>query len=465
MNYKQVTFLPTKLQRKRRFEVEESPFFWIPDEIILKIFTYLNPKEVTKVALSCRFFAGLTQDNFLWHSLYYKKYPWGPNIPYIDKQIDSYDWRKKFQRRFNSDSNIRKRRFKLTSFRPARGQLYVECQYKNNLICLSTDDNKMDLYEIELNEMTTYNHLFNLENIEPFSIHIAAYSSDVFVSSTEKELLLFSKNGQLVENFKHSEEYCKISTLIEEPNKFIFSGAKILRLYSQNDPENFLEFSSNKLFSDFNIKNIHWYNENLIILQPQQSRIVRVFDKRKPNEILYDLDNRSEIAVMKINNGNIATGMRNGSLKVWDVLKGKEIFQAHDYDSSITDLILEQNNLISCAGEEIGILIYDLQSSDLIQTIADHTTSIWSLAYSDRKLVSGSMNCLKIWSTKNIYQNSSNTVLKKVQNLNLGSSRMYRSGLGIPERIGSSWLAFDNERVLCNCGIFFRCYDFFGLYD
>ncbi|XP_050305774.1 F-box only protein 6-like [Anthonomus grandis grandis] len=72
MNYQEVnmTFL-------KPFIVEADPSNgfvilnkYIPEEILLKIFTYLDPKDILKCSLVCKTWFNITRSNILWHEIY-----------------------------------------------------------------------------------------------------------------------------------------------------------------------------------------------------------------------------------------------------------------------------------------------------------------------------------------------------------------------------------------------------------
>ncbi|XP_012272975.1 F-box/WD repeat-containing protein 5 isoform X2 [Orussus abietinus] len=75
-------------------EVHEN-WFYMPDSILLSIFQYLTPKELTTAGEVCRSWNRVSQDDFLWKDLFYRTYKIDPNVGIMPGKTS---WLEEFKR-------------------------------------------------------------------------------------------------------------------------------------------------------------------------------------------------------------------------------------------------------------------------------------------------------------------------------------------------------------------------------
>lgn len=55
-------------------------WYYMPDSILLSIFRYLTPKELTIAGQVCRSWNRISHDEFLWKALFYQTYKIDPDV-------------------------------------------------------------------------------------------------------------------------------------------------------------------------------------------------------------------------------------------------------------------------------------------------------------------------------------------------------------------------------------------------
>lgn len=59
---------------------ESENWYYMPDSILLNIFQYLTPKELTIAGEVCKSWYRVSHDEFLWKDLFYQTYKIDPDI-------------------------------------------------------------------------------------------------------------------------------------------------------------------------------------------------------------------------------------------------------------------------------------------------------------------------------------------------------------------------------------------------
>ena len=59
---------------------ENENWYYMPDSILLNIFQYLTPKELTIAGEICKSWHRVSRDEFLWKDLFYQTYKIDPDI-------------------------------------------------------------------------------------------------------------------------------------------------------------------------------------------------------------------------------------------------------------------------------------------------------------------------------------------------------------------------------------------------
>ena len=59
---------------------ENENWYYMPDSILLNIFQYLTPRELTIAGEVCKSWYSVSHDEFLWKDLFYQTYKIDPDI-------------------------------------------------------------------------------------------------------------------------------------------------------------------------------------------------------------------------------------------------------------------------------------------------------------------------------------------------------------------------------------------------
>lgn len=62
------------------FESCNDNWYFMPDSILLSIFSLLTPKEVVNAGLVCKHWYRVSQDELLWKELFYRTYKIDPSV-------------------------------------------------------------------------------------------------------------------------------------------------------------------------------------------------------------------------------------------------------------------------------------------------------------------------------------------------------------------------------------------------
>eukprot|EP01156_Anaeramoeba_ignava_P004243 Anaeramoba_ignava/a228419_79.p1 GENE.a228419_79~~a228419_79.p1 ORF type:complete len:474 (+),score=121.03 a228419_79:24-1424(+) len=444
--------------------LSDSCFAWLPFEIQLQVFDSLTHQEVCRSSLACKEFQDISNDNFLWNHIYYRNYPPGPNIPLIDREIDAYDWKLKFARRFRSDYNIKKRKhISFQAFRPEKGYLIEKCDFQHELLAYTSDDNILSVHQLQRGKKNKLKEVFSKKETKSDWFHILKDSPTILIDTTENILTHIDiTTGDVINTWEHVQP--KLRADDNGNGKFALATQSILRLHDLKSKDCYLEFRMDKFSFDHPIDDLKWISEHLIFAKGSQNDQMKIMDIRKPSDVLFTFRPPTTVSSLMINDKKleIGIGTATGGVIIYSAETGNEVLNLNSiHSSAVSDIIIEENNVFTCSADR-RINAINISKKEVSHSLDNaHETSIWSLAYSDRKLVTGSEFAIKIYSTDNIYDDLQDTKLNHFGTQNLGS-RQRRVLPRNPPRKGAVWLAYDNERIICNTSTVLYTYDYCG---
>ncbi|GIJ91799.1 hypothetical protein Asppvi_010772 [Aspergillus pseudoviridinutans] len=154
-----------------------------------------------------------------------------------------------------------------------------------------------------------------------------------------------------------------------------------------------------------------------LVFAPQKSLIRQTFEKFLHTWIshiplpqldwsprLYTLDlNKStpESVAFSATGDRLASGLRNGIIKIWDTATGDHMQTLQGHDDTVNSVAFSRNGnlLASCSGDDT-IKIWDTATGDCVQVFQGHNGPVCSVSFSatDEQLASGSADeTIKIW--------------------------------------------------------------------
>ncbi|KAF7171564.1 hypothetical protein CNMCM5623_003939 [Aspergillus felis] len=154
-----------------------------------------------------------------------------------------------------------------------------------------------------------------------------------------------------------------------------------------------------------------------LIFAPQKSLIRQTFEKFLHTWIshiplpqldwsprLYTLDlNKStpESVAFSGTGDRLASGLRNGIIKIWDTATGDHMQTLQGHDDTVNSVAFSKNGnlLASCSGDDT-IKIWDTATGDCVQVFQGHNGPVCSVSFSatDEQLASGSADeTIKVW--------------------------------------------------------------------
>jgi F-box/WD-40 domain protein 5 len=89
------TFVSAWPARMMESPSSRAPWQKFPDVILLKIFTYLQARELLVISQVCRSWSRVAYDELLWKDLFYRHWKIKRSIPMAP---DKYSWREEFLR-------------------------------------------------------------------------------------------------------------------------------------------------------------------------------------------------------------------------------------------------------------------------------------------------------------------------------------------------------------------------------
>ena len=99
------------------------------------------------------------------------------------------------------------------------------------------------------------------------------------------------------------------------------------------------------------------------------------------------------------NGGVLASGLKDGAIKLWDANTGKLKRTLKGHDALVISLSYSPDGGVLASGAKDGIKLWDANTGELKQTLKGHERGVYSLSYSPdgSVLASGSENGIKLW--------------------------------------------------------------------
>ena len=109
----------------------------------------------------------------------------------------------------------------------------------------------------------------------------------------------------------------------------------------------------------------------------------------RPKKILIVINLEYSAWSLAIINGNLVTGLSDGTLKVYDINSGSLLLSCKEHEDSITSISVNQQKIITAAKDKT-IKIWDVNNLNLLKSIPAHNAAIWSVLSNDNSIISAS---------------------------------------------------------------------------
>jgi WD40 repeat protein len=87
-----------------------------------------------------------------------------------------------------------------------------------------------------------------------------------------------------------------------------------------------------------------------------------------------------------LNNGNIASGSNDDTIRVWDITSGQCIKTLTGHTSIVRSIIQLDNGNIASSSNDETILVWDIISGQCIKTLTGHTSYVSSMIQLNNKI-------------------------------------------------------------------------------
>eukprot|EP01091_Cochliopodium_minus_P003905 TRINITY_DN13853_c0_g1_i1.p1 TRINITY_DN13853_c0_g1~~TRINITY_DN13853_c0_g1_i1.p1 ORF type:complete len:507 (-),score=117.43 TRINITY_DN13853_c0_g1_i1:14-1534(-) len=406
--------------------------FYLPEEILLRIFQKLDAISLTKTSGVCNDFNRISNDPFLWRDIAKVRFPFCN----VDRETT---WKKVFLNLLKLKrgwSSGKPSDFKMTPMRGHKGFISCMKMYRNNVVSGSSDNtvkiwnvrNKNSLFSLE-------GHFGKITSVDFNEIKIASSSVD----STSK--IWNTNTGQLLNTLHHNASVSKVS--FDNEKAYTSSSDGTVRLWDLRNNFQMLHLlqTNTGAIKDFQV------NQNYLV--STSSGGSKVWDLRNPNNILFNLPSFSCFQIFS--STKLVAGFANGGISLYDTSMGQLVRTFSSHTSQVTGIQTDGETIVT-SSNDTTMREQILDTGILLHTYRDPQTPspINSMQFDDKKIVSGATdNTIKVWNRENG---------TRIYSLLGGSLR--QNDNSNPEVQGCSLMTFNEGRVVGAFADTIKCWSF-----
>lgn len=372
----------------------------VPYELTTKILSYLDPKDICRVAQTCRYLRGACQDNQLWMEKCKNAGLLDDEFIYnlhIEKQQnnDQHSWKQIYKNHLRILNNWRKpARVKRLKCHEDHVITCLQFNPISNIIVSGSDDSTLRVWRADTGECIRI-----LEGHKGGVWCSQITSEDIVISgSTDRTLKIWEPlvSGQPLHTLQGHTSTVRCIALNRDE---VVSGSrdKTLRLWHVISGRCLHVFSGH---TD-SVRCVEFKND--IIVSGAYDHLVKVWDANTGSCIHTLQHHTNRIYCLQLDGDTIASGSLDKTICIWDVKTGKLRHELKGHDSLTSKMQLKNSILVS-ANADSFCKVWDVETGSCLHTLGGderHTSAITSVYFNNWNVVtSGDDGSVKLWDLK-----------------------------------------------------------------
>jgi WD40 repeat protein len=426
---------------------QEALFLQLPDEILVGMLSYLNPKEVVQASRVCQTLGYLSNDGWIWREFAHGLSPFC--------NVDKYNrnWKRCYigmlKRKIGWDTG-KAGDFEVTTMRGHND--YVSCfSFYHSKIVTGSADSTLKVWNAHKSTplATLQGHTGVVQCLQFNEVRIASGATDGFAKLWDVGTGITV--GQVNTTYP-------VGCLLVDENELVTGGDRVT-VFDTRSMERVHALPAHlqpirEVKKDDQGRIVCCSNDSLkawdVRALPDDNRIVLGPDPVRGPRCMLSVPGA---ACFQISRNNIIAGRADGSLCTYDIQRNNnQVLAPGNYHAWGINCMQSDGSKVVVGCSDNNLRVYDIDRRALVHTLAGHTAPINAVQFDSTKVVSGSQdNTLKVWRMDNG---------QRLYSLLGGSLQQRGNNKPNPTKPGCSALQYDETSIAASFSSLVRVYNF-----
>jgi WD40 repeat protein len=350
-------------------------FSLLPDELLIKVLSYLDEKELCTVMLVSHQWKRLAMDNSLWKRLYYKR------------------WKDKGKSKFRTSTQI-------ITLEMLRREQHTEgaSSSSSSSPSLSSSLSRSDGIT---SRMKTGKEITRSSPSRSRSLSSSSNNVGVNLGSPHLEKQEIAQDSNINNyNYKKSNT-SKKKKKRNKNNSNSKKDWKMSYVKRCNTEANWREGRFKcKTFAGHTSTRVRClqFDEEKLVMGSFDQKSIRVLDFQTRKNLQELVGHTGGVMSLKFHSNLLLSASRDRTVKIWDILTGTCVNTFTEHSASVWCLDWDEGPIAVSGSEDRMVKLWDLRSGRCVHTCSGHGKGIGSITFDDFHIASGSRDkTIRIW--------------------------------------------------------------------
>ncbi|EGC36042.1 hypothetical protein DICPUDRAFT_32449 [Dictyostelium purpureum] len=405
----------------------------LPEEIFVKILSYLYEGDIFNCSLVSNYWYKVTQSDEVWLNIY-KKISFHCQLL---KQDYEFDFKSIMKSNDIAKSNWKNGKYKVKVFNNAHSEVPTSIKFTGKYI-ISSSNSAVKVWDYFKSE-----GIFTFKTKNPINVmELDIRNKKVIGGALNGFVNVFNlKTNEIEASFKGHQSF--VSCLKSNHNSTIFctgSKDKEIRLwtidnnqyYTDDDQQENSSLRMIRLLGSHTkiITNVEWCNRNNNHLVSSGDKLIKLWDV-ETGQCITSLEGSSlniNPSCLSVKDGFIASGGEGNTVSIWDkrldtpikkIVTSDTIFYTLQYEPSLDSMVTGSFDFIRC---------FHVSSATLISTLNHKPALVSSAHYDPEKVISfGLDGIINVWNCNLDYSQSPNPAINNKCNYKIECQPLIRT--------------------------------------
>jgi WD40 repeat protein len=361
--------------------LQDSPFFQIPIDMTIQVFTRLSGQDIGVSALVCRQWNRILQGDQIWCLLLDKDFPSVDPSTFASSQDAYQTLYSNLTKGVYALDTVQHKGWWIRSFASADRHLFLGISS-----VLGVSDNAIKVCNISTKEQIT---TFQGGHSKP--VTSLAFAGEKLFSGSEDKIIKVWEKGECTATLQgHGGGVASLAVAGE----ILFSGSfdRTIKVWKKGECTATLQghgacvsslvFTGEKLFSGS-------FDKTIMVWDPEIGQPIATLQGHK--SCVFALAHTGE---------KLFSGSADKTIKVWNTRTNQctATLQGHEKGVYSLAVIAGKNGKLFSGSDDCTIRVWDIITEKCIATLQGHNSCVYSLVFANGKLFSGSSDCtMKTW--------------------------------------------------------------------